>query len=142
MRKEDEREKGERIISAFKKKYDREGQVCILWSSDDPGLADFFNYSKTLGLTDQGLEGEIFVQLHDADPNREYSLKATVLEELGHALQFKRQGNVSSDGIWQRELEVAECMINRVNQGRLNLSENDLKHYQKAIKVYGKYGKN
>jgi hypothetical protein len=140
MRKEDERKKGERIISAFKKKYDGDGQVCILWSSEDSELARYFNYQCSLGSTHQEPDGKIFVKLHDADPRRQM-LKATVLEELGHALQYKQRGNISitrdNSERKERELEVAKCMINRFDQRRLKLSADDIEHYRSAIEFYG-----
>jgi len=142
MKKEYERKKCERIINAFRKKYDREGQVYILWSSEDSELARYLD-RYGLGTTDlDDLDGKICVKLHDADP-RKQMLKATVLEELGHALQFKQRGNISiscdNSERYERELEVAQCMMNRFDQGRLKLSDDDIKPYRSAIESYGQY---
>lgn len=142
MRKGYERKECERIISAFKKKYDGDGQVCILWSSEDSELARYFDYGGNFGATHQEENGEIFVKLHDADSRRQM-LKATVLEELGHALQFKQRGNISiscdNRERYERELEVAQCMMNRFDQGRLKLSDDDIEPYRSAIESYGQY---
>jgi len=140
MRQGYERKECERIISTFKKKYDGDGQVCILWSSEDSELAKYLDLYG-LGTTDlDHLDGKIYVKLHDANP-RKQMLKATVLEELGHALQFKQRGNIpiSCDNSErnERELEVAKCMINRFDQRRLKLSDDDIEHYRSAIEFYG-----
>jgi len=140
MRKGYERKECERIINAFKKKYDREGQVYILWSSEDSELARYLD-RYGLGTTHLEPDGKIYLKIHDAGL-RTQMLKATVIEELGHALQFKQRGNVSGSSDHRernkRELEVAECMISRFNQGRLKLSDDDIEHYRSAIKFYGR----
>jgi|GEM_PF-1565223 len=140
MRTEDERKECERIISAFKKKYDGDGQVCILWSSEDSEVARMLDSFQALGSQGEGENGKIFVQLHDKVANKEHMLKATLLEELGHVLQMQRYGKVSMDAEHEqrneRELEIAECMLKR--SSRLKLSADDIQQYQKAMTVYGK----
>ncbi len=130
----------ERLIHAFKKKYDIEKQLHILWSSENQEVARMLDWFQALGSQGEGENGEIFIQLHDQVANKKHMLRATLLEELGHVLQMQKYGKVSTDAEHEqrneRELEIAECMLKR--SSRLKLSADDIQQYQKAVTVYGK----
>jgi hypothetical protein len=72
-------------------------------------------------------DGRIYVTIHDVG----HAGKAVWLEELAHALQFIRDGNVplSRDGKerLRREAEVAECLLQ--HSQRLDLPDSDIEHY-------------
>jgi hypothetical protein len=130
----------ERLIRTFKKKHDHNEQLRILWSSENQDVARMLDWFQALGSQGEGENGEIFIQLHDTIPNKKHMLKATLLEELGHVLQMQKYGKLSmvadDEQRNERELEIAECMLERSTQ--LKLSDDDIQQYQRAITVYGK----
>lgn len=81
-------------------------------------------------------EGVITIKIHDL---AEVS-KAVWLEEMAHALQYLRDGNVplSIDQMERglRESEVASCLLNRHGNSQLSLTNEDALHYKNVLTYY------
>ncbi|WCF11749.1 hypothetical protein NDS46_30865 (plasmid) [Paenibacillus thiaminolyticus] len=77
--------------------------------------------------------GKVDIQLND-----DIFRKSAIYEELAHALQYHRDGNVVVNSLeyYQREVEVAECMLSRVKQGRLRLSDEEIAQTNSNLSVY------
>lgn len=122
----------ERIYRHFCKNLDPDGRVQILKSSDDSGLAEYFNKMQSKGSTDMDETGAVYVKIHDAGGATE----GTLLEEFAHAVQFITQGNVplshDNQERREREHEMAVCL-----QDRSFLSEKDRQHYKKVADARG-----
>ncbi len=129
----------ERMYHLLQPKLDPERRVRILRSSKDPELVRFFLRTRSRGSTSMDLNGRITIQIDDAGGGT----KGTWLEELAHALQYLKDGNIeavlSGDDYerWKRELEVATCLLQRAN--RLKLSEIDRKESERIVQEYGEY---
>jgi hypothetical protein len=115
--------------------FDRERRITLLRSSDDPELECYFDVMRSPGSTHMESDGRIYVKIHD----KQNPSKGVWLEELAHALQFIKYGNVplSSDDRQrrERELEVAQCLKERA--GRLHPLDEDMRHLEQAIEYYG-----
>ena len=61
-----------------------------------------------------------------------------IYEELGHALQYHRDGHVEVGSInyYKREIEVAECLLERVSKYRIELSVDEVKQTELNLKAY------
>ena len=125
----------EKLFGRLCRKFNATNRVLLLKSSDDPGLAEYLDAIDALGSTHMDEDGLIFVKIHDL----RRATKATWLEEMAHALQYLKTGNVelSQDnaGRNHRESEVAVCLLNRAD--KIEMSDDDLAHYKKAMQVYG-----
>ena len=124
-----------RLFQQLARRFDSEGRVTLLRSSDDPELEKYLDFMQSPGSTHMEPDGRIYVKIHDKqNPSR-----GVWLEEFAHALQFIRDGNVplSSDDRErrERELEVAQCLYERAE--RLNLPQEEIRHLERAIQYYG-----
>ncbi len=122
------------MLAMLREVLDPENKVHILRSSKDASLAEYFNYSKSLGSTNMDEKGNVYVMIHDAGD----ATRGTWFEELGHALQFLKEGNIeiSTDHTerCRREIEVAECLLE--NAKRFRLDENDRQYCYQSIEFY------
>lgn len=115
----------ELVFHLLRAKFDPDSRIHILRSSQDPGLADYFEFMSATGSTDMDPEGHIFVKLHDVHGVD----KLTWLEEFAHALQLLKDGPIalSYDDTERkiRELEVAHCLLENSVRFRLSQTEQD-----------------
>ncbi len=109
--------------------------MTLLLSSEDPELAQYLDFVEALGSADMDSDGHIYVKIH----NVKQQSKIVLLEELAHALQFMRDGNVplSSDNRMrhERELEVARCLLDRA--AREHFSPQEISELEQAVLYYG-----
>lgn len=110
-------------------------RVILLLSSEDEGLRDYYNRSGCKGSTDMDENGMIYVKVHDAgDADR-----STWYEEMGHALQFLRDGNVpmgsEAPEMAEREVEIADCLLSNPNRKR-KLTEAELERCRKSRRLH------
>jgi hypothetical protein len=125
----------ERLFQKLIYQFDPERRIILLRSSDDPELERYLDFMRSPGSTHMESDGRIYVKIHD----KQNPSKGVWLEELAHALQFIKYGNVplSSDDRQrrERELEVAQCLQQRAD--RLRLLPDDRRHLAQAIEYYG-----
>jgi hypothetical protein len=127
----------ERIYRLLQSKLDPERRISILRSSKDPGLAEYLQQMKKRGSTHMEEDGNIYVKIDDA----KNVTKGTWLEELAHALQYLKYGNIimaprdDDRERKEREVEVAICLLEKAD--RLKLSDIDLKESKEILQNYG-----
>ncbi len=125
----------ERLFRKLAQRFDPEGRVTLLLSSEDPELAQYLDFVGALGSAYMGDDGRICVKIHNAKSQS----KVVLLEELAHALQFMRYGNIplSSDDRLrhEREFEVASCLFARAARG--HFSQQEINDLEQAVLYYG-----
>lgn len=123
------------LFRRLKRKFDPDDRVDLLLSSEDPELGRYLDAVNAIAATHMDAEGRITIKIHDA---RGVS-KACWLEEMAHALQYLRDGNIplsrESPERNAREVEVAQCLIGRIDRGRLSPDERP--HLERALAFYG-----
>jgi len=124
------------IIALLRRRLDPDGRVHVLLSSEDAELGSYFDAMGAVGSTDMDFDtGNVYVKIHDAGG----ATPGTWLEELAHAVQFLKYGNVAlsvdQTERRERELEVAGCLA--LNAGRFGLSDGDMMHIAQALGFYG-----
>jgi hypothetical protein len=108
--------------------------ISVYRSSQDPGVKSLLSFFGAEGSASLNLDtGSVDVSIIDDDFRR-----AVIYEELGHALQYHRDGNVEIDSIdhYKREIEVAECLIERASNNRLKLTEDEIAQTRVNLKNY------
>ena len=123
----------DRLFNYFEYKHP-EVNINICRSSIDPEVGRILNHFNAEGSCSLNLDtGKVDIQLND-----DIFRKSAIYEELAHALQYHRDGNVvvNSMEYYQREVEVAECMLSRVAEGRLRLSSEEIAQTNSNLLVY------
>jgi hypothetical protein len=108
--------------------------IKVFRSSQDPEverMLNFFNAeaSATLNLDNGSVEISILDDVFR---------KSAIYEELAHALQYHRDGNIQVDSIdhYKREIEVAECFLDRVSEHRLSLNSEEIEQTKSNLLAY------
>jgi len=108
--------------------------INVCRSSVDPQVGLLLNFFNAEGSSALNLDtGKVDIQLND-----DIFRKSAIYEELAHALQYHRDGNVEVNSLeyYQREVEVAECMLKRAAEGRLRLSHDEVAQTSSNLLVY------
>lgn len=94
-------------------------------------MLSFFNAEGSAALNLD--TGKVDIQIKD-DTFR----KSVLYEELAHALQYHRDGNVEVNSLdyYKREIEVAQCMLDKVSKGRLRLNDDEIVQTKSNLRVY------
>lgn len=123
------------VIRWLGPEYDPERRIRVLRASQDPELLAYFRFLNAAGSTDMDADGRICVKIDDTRSD----IKGLCLEELWHAMQYLRDGNVPLDTDntvrSARELEAAQCLLKHA--GRFRLSPSELEHCTAAVREYG-----
>jgi len=123
----------DKLFNYFERVYS-EININVFRSSADPEVGRILEFFEAEGSSALNLDtGKVDIQLHD-----NMFRKSAIYEELAHALQYHRDGNVVVNSLeyYQREVEVAECMLDRVIKGRLKLSAEDIAQTNSNLLVY------
>ncbi|QSF42838.1 hypothetical protein [Paenibacillus tianjinensis] len=123
----------DRLFSYFEYKHP-EVNINICRSSIDPEVGRILNHFNAEGSCSLNLDtGKVDIQLND-----DIFRKSAIYEELAHVLQFHRDSYVEVNSLdyYQREVEVAECMLKRVAEGRLRLSDEEIAQTNSNLLVY------
>ena len=119
----------------LKRYFDRDDRVSLLLASRDPELAEYLQARSSAGSTHMEPDGKVFIKIDDQSE----AAADTLNEEMAHALQYLRYGNVplSRDDALRgsREIEVAECILGR--KDRWKLSKRELTQLKRTIVFYG-----
>lgn len=114
--------------------FDPECRIHFQRASEDQDLKRYFDTFGARGSTHMEPDGQIYVKIDDVDADG----KGACLEELIHALQFIRDGNVplGADDLERchREIEAAACLLKHAD--RLKLSNKERAHCAAAIAEY------
>ncbi|WP_113969371.1 hypothetical protein [Rossellomorea aquimaris] len=108
--------------------------ISVYRSSHDPGVGSLLSFFGAEGAASLNLDtGAVDISIND-----DVFRKAMIYEELGHALQYHRDGHVDVGSIdyYRREIEVAECLIERASNYRIKLSAAELKQTEINLKAY------
>ncbi|RTR26720.1 hypothetical protein EKG37_20655 [Robertmurraya yapensis] len=106
-----------RIIEFFKIKYK---DVVILKGSENNEIKRYLEAVRAEASASMDLDGTITIMIND-----ENYTKSALYEEMAHAIQYKKRGNVTAPSVdyYEREIEVAECLIE--NHDRLGLRDEE-----------------
>ncbi|WP_432775634.1 hypothetical protein AAFJ72_21210 [Brevibacillus gelatini] len=108
--------------------------INVYRSSKDPEVGRMLRFFNAEGSAALNLDtGEVDIQIND-----ETFRKSVIYEELAHALQYHRDGNVEVNSLdyYKREIEVAQCMLDKVARGRLRLKEDEIVQTENNLRVY------
>lgn len=108
--------------------------ISVYRSSQDPGVGSLLSFFGAEGAAALNLDtGAVDISIND-----DVFRKAMIYEELGHALQYHRDGHVEVGSIdyFKREIEVAKCLIERASKDRIKLSVDEVKQTEINLKVY------
>lgn len=108
--------------------------INVYRSSQDPGVRSLLSFFGAEGAASLNLDtGAVDISIND-----DVFRKAMIYEELGHALQYHRDGHVDvgSPDYFKREIEVAECLIERASNDRIKLSDDEVKQTEMNLKIY------
>ena len=98
---------------------DLEGRECIVYGKGDKERRVYFDAKASTGLEEyiEGRKDEnkaLFVTLDAPYDRLKISGVEIRLRQLGRKLGFgKNNTRISSDGLWQPELLIKECLLNR-----------------------------
>lgn len=128
-----------RHFEAFKRIHAGDRPVLLFLSSQDPEIGRLLDWAEAEGSCLLEPTGEIHIRIHDAKQGGVG--KAVWLEELAHAIQYIKDGNVdfSRDNPVraQREKEVAACLIERASS--LRLTQREVETSQRQLAYYGRH---
>ncbi|MFJ5717607.1 hypothetical protein [Neobacillus sp. NPDC093127] len=108
--------------------------ISVYRSSQDPGVRSLLSFFGAEGAASLNLDtGAVDISIND-----DVFRKAMIYEELGHALQYNRDGHVDVGSIdyFMREIEVAECLIERASKDRIKLSADEVKQTEINLEIY------
>lgn len=125
--------KTDRVLNYFESIHP-DVQINVCRSSKDPEVGKILSYFNAEGSAALNLDtGKVDIQIND-----DIFRKAAIYEELAHALQYHRDGNVEVNSLdfYKREVEVAECMLERISKGRLRLNDDEIAQTKSNLTVY------
>ena len=125
--------KTDKILKYFEFKYPNV-HINVYRSSKDPEVGRMLSFFNAEGSAALNLDtGKVDIQIRD-DTFR----KSVLYEELAHALQYHRDGNVEVNSLdyYKREIEVAQCMLDKVSKGRLRLNDDEIVQTKSNLRVY------
>lgn len=102
-------------------------------TSEQPDLAEYYNYIGSLGSAFMNDNGSIYITIHDLGG----ATTSTWYEELMHAKQYLDRGQLSAGfggTIAECEVEVATCLLK--NAGKLQLTVDEIERAERALNLY------
>ncbi|MGD6816325.1 hypothetical protein ACQCVE_04510 [Metabacillus sp. 113a] len=108
--------------------------INVYRSSQDPEVRSLLSFFGAEGAAALNLDtGAVDISIND-----DVFRKAMIYEELGHALQYHRDGHVEVGSIdyFKREIEVSMCLIERSFEERIKLSADEVKQTEINLKAY------